>query len=224
MAAMHGKLAMIMKTGIFVIKSKSSDVDAFAEVTLSLQYSRSTQLDDNIETMSEENVKDFVQHIGFNDSTVDSEVFIGMYRQLSQIRDIQHSLIAVGYSSIHEKTIEYAIASPNSPAEIDKMLNASHEEREQCNQWLKEVRSEYKYSLLFHMDELLCIYKYLSKAREAPKRASTYLAKILEAVSRLSPEVTERPECLELMIGYVLGSSSNDGLSWFEDGKHFTFI
>ena len=232
MAAIHGKFATIMKSGIFVIKSEAPDRDALAEVTFSLQYSRSTQPNDNKETMPEKNIKDFVQHLGFINrdlkSTGDSDVFIRMYTQLSQIRDIQHSLITVGYKPVNENTMEYAIASPDSPAEIDGMLNALHKKQEQCNKWLKEVRSKHKYSLLFHMDELLCIYKYLSKSRKAANkecelRGSGYLDKILEAISRLSLEVSKRPKCLELIVEYVLNSSS-DRMSWYEDGKNCAFI
>jgi hypothetical protein len=218
-AAVLGKFVMILKSGSFVLKSES------LEVTLSLQYLRSTESEGNVETMTQDKLVDFVQHLGFanhaSDSSLDSEVFIRMYSDLVKVRDTYQQLIGVGYRAFFEP-VNLSVSSPNSPIKIEEMLNSSHREFEGCESWLKQLRSKYKYSLLFHIDELHYIYQSLREARsvgEGIDARNSDIAKIVESMSRLSPEVAQHPHCPEIVIRYIRNTLPEmEEMSWLEDG------
>lgn len=218
-AAVLGKFAMISKSGSFVLKSES------LEVTLALKYSRSSGSEGNIETMTHDKMEDFVQHLGFanhgSDCSLDSERFIRMYSNLLKVRDTYQLLIGIGYILFFEQ-VEFSVSSPDSSFKIDEMLNSSQREFECCESWLKQLRSKYKYSLLFHINELHYIYQCLRGARSASEgndAKKVEIAKIIEAVSRLSSEIARHPHCLDIVAGYIDTSLLGiETISWLEDG------
>lgn len=206
---------MILKSGSFVLNSKS------LEVTLDLKYRRSLESDGN-DVMGQGKIEDFIQHLGFahgSDVSSELEVFTSTFRKLASIREVYQQLFGVGYNAFCG-LVEFAVAGQE--AEIDKMLNVSHEELRRCDDWLKEVRLEYTYSLLYQIDELHYIHQILAEARSIDglheSRGSAYVVRIAEAMSRINPESSQHPECLELVAGYINATTSAD-ISWLEDGK-----
>lgn len=229
MAAIHGKFSMILKSGKFVLKCQSVQKSGvLPEITLALQFSRSPK-EGNIESMKEDAIVNLIQQIGFanhgSDASLDSDMFNSIFKQLLRIRDMFQEMMSVGYRNAPFESMEFPIASPESPAEIEGMLKVSTAELEKCKDWLQHVRSSFKYSLLFHMDELFSIYRSMKNARDIVGKGgevgnSSCVRKILEALSRLSPLIAQHPDCHELVIEHVSASLS-DEISWLEDGTKY---
>jgi hypothetical protein len=215
---------MIMKSGSFVLNSTSQDSSEVLKRTLVIQYSRTSQSGENVETMSQENIDNFVQRLGFvvqdgNDS-MGYVAFTEMYMQLTLIRNIQQGMMNVGFA-YSDACLEYAINNPESPAQIEAVLNESNKEQNQCVDWLNRVRLKYKYSLLFHMDELLCIHHCIANIREGDSVSedSENVRMIVEAVSRLSPCVSQHPGCLALIVEYLNDNPPKE-ISWLEEASY----
>ena len=220
MAAIHSKFAMIMKSGHFVVKAK------LLEVSLTLQYSRSPHSNDEIDVMSQDKIEELVQYLGFTnhneENSLGSDTFIDIYRKLLQIKDMFQVMLGIGYK-LSESDMEYDVASPTSLDAINGMFKKCEEDIAQCENWRREMQSRYKYSLLFYMDELSHIYQCLTEARcivlqENEVRGSECLARMMEAISRLSFQLVHEPDCLELIIEHI-GKDPPDEISWLEDGK-----
>lgn len=237
MAAILKRFAIIQKYGRFIMDSETSEDSAVPKRTLVLQYSRS-QTDNKQDTMTENDIKEFVQYLGFvnhdSDKSTGSAAFSNTYRQLSQVREIQQAMVDVGFScadgdNFCTSKMEYAIHNPESPAEVDEWLDESRQKLKQCNDWLKEVRSKYRYSLLFWMGELQYIFQCMSKLRSMDIGRDIIIdmpecepvEKILEAISRLSPHVSQ--QCSDVILTYVNASPSEE-ISWLEDVSNLVNI
>ena len=220
-AAIHSKFAMIMKSGRFILKVELLDV------SLTLQYWRSPQSDDEMHIMSQDKIEELVQYLGFTnyneENSLGSNAFIDMYRKLLQIKDMIQLMLCIGYR-LSASTMEYDVASLTSPDAIEEMLKKCEEDVAQCENWRREMQLRYKYSLLFYTDELSYIYQRLTEARCIARheneevRGSECVARMMEAISRLSFQLVHNSDCLELIIEHI-NIDPPDEISWLEDGK-----
>ena len=116
MAAILSKFALIKMSGSFMMYSETSMESAVSKRDLVLCYPRSQTLDNELVTMTECDIREFVQFLGFlnDDSTKSAAKFIDTYRQLSQIRERQQAMIYVGFKDDSStSTMEYALHTLN---------------------------------------------------------------------------------------------------------------
>ena len=216
---------MIQVSGSFIITSEYSTESTLPKRSLVLRYSRSQSSEDGTVSMAQDEIKDFVQYLGFmknhNDdsSTNHTSNFVDLYRQLSEMIKIQQQVVNVGYSDVLcTANMECPIYESGTQHEVEERLKESQKLFAHCHRWLKEVRSKYRYSLLFWLDELRYIYQCMSKLRikNGGMDVLELKADMMNAVSRLSPSLSHNLECLSLMVEYINEEAPPD-ISWLED-------
>ena len=167
MAAILSKFALIQFSGSFMIHSATSIGSPVPKRSIVLRYSRSQTTDDEFVTMVDDDIKEFVQFLGFmnhdSDATKKSAaMFIDTYSQLCQIMENQQAMIDVGFNdTFSASTMEYAFHNSESQSAVAEWLDEARDKLMQCNTWIKGVRSYFRYSLLFWVDELQHIFQWI---------------------------------------------------------------
>ncbi|KAL7555253.1 hypothetical protein ACHAWF_018911 [Thalassiosira exigua] len=232
-AAVISKFALVQSSGSFIIRSESlesqSSEHPMTKRVIALQYSRSQTSNSEVESMAEDEIQEFVQHLGFvnhatGESTDAAVRFTDSFNELLKIKESQQAMLNVGFKDdFSALTVEYDPHQHDNAALVD-LLEESEQRLKACTDWLKEVRSRYRYSLLFWMDELRRIFGYMVELRsmsiglhEQLEGANTKPVRmILELLSRLSPDVSRNEECSRLLLEYIVDQPSST-ISWLED-------
>lgn len=162
MAAITGKLAQIQSSGRIVISSEDSTDEATPpKREMSLHYSRA---DGSNVIMNESEVRELVQYLRFtthecDESRMSAERFVRVYEQCGNVMASQQEMADFGFGvNYATKRLELMLGEKSEDLALE-WLSESDKKIDECKGWLKQVRSNNRYSLLFWMKELRFIFQ-----------------------------------------------------------------
>jgi hypothetical protein len=216
MAAKLGTFALIQTSGRIIVSSEESMVEETTpKRAISLHFCRN---DGSDVTMQESEVQELVQYLGFathesDESRLNVESFVRVYDQCVRVKASQQAIADVGYGGDDAmKRLEFVLGEHSEElavewlGEVDKMLN-------HCKDWLGELRSSNRYSLLFWMNELRFVFKCMRAVRHS---GCSFEQRML--VSVLS-QLPLNPNCSHLIAKYAEEASFER--SWLEEVSVF---
>ena len=220
-AATHSKFALILSSGRIVISSEG--VDSVDEATtpkraLSLYFSRT---DASEVIMDESEVRELVQHLGFtthesDESRINVEKFVRVYEQCGQVMASQQMMADVGFGGDKAtKRLEYTL-NEDSEDLAQRWVDETDNMIEECKNWLGQIRSKNRHSLLFWKDELRLMFVCMCGIRIKSGDGGSVEWQLLMSILSQMPL---KPDCSNLIEGFV--SQASFGESWLEDVSIF---
>lgn len=174
--------------------------------------------------MNRDEIETFVQHLGFMShedeaSSKSASKFTDVYRRLAETVDNQQALLDVGFPL--EVT---ALECPFDDVTLAcHWLVESERQAALCNNWLDGVRSKYCFSLLFWMDELLCLGDIVTLFHHTPIHTQDFedlTRKWMSMLTRVESSLAANQRCLEIISTVTeTFSSSSCKTSWLEESS-----